>query len=317
MIDQIKSKYHHRKDYVMLVFKGFGMGMANAIPGISGGTIAFLLGIYEDLIDSIKSFDLKFVRLLCCLKFREAFSSVAWQFLGAIFFGIAAAIIVLSKLISWLLVNQSVLIYSFFFGLILATVPIIAGIIKRWTFPKIIAVILSAFGTYFFVGLAPLVTPEAAWFLFLCGAIAISTMILPGISGAFVLVLLGKYQFILDAVNHQDFFSLGIFLLGVGVGIVSFVHVLSWLFNKYHDLTVAIITGIIVGSLRKIWPWKEITETIMAGHGKSVAIAETNIFPSQLSGDVFAALAIMAVGFIFAILLNSSSDGKLLSQNNS
>jgi len=313
MIDRIKTKYHRCSDYITLVLKGFGMGMADVIPGISGGTIAFLLGIYEDLISSIKSFDLKFVRLLCCFKIREAFSSVAWQFLGALLVGIASAIIILSKAISWLLINQPVLIYSFFFGLILATVPIIAGIIKRWTFSKVLAVILSACGTYFFVGLVPLVTPEASWFLLLSGAIAISAMILPGISGAFILVLLGKYQFILNAVNDRDIFNLGIFLLGVVVGIVSFVRVLSWLFNKYHDLTVTIITGIIVGSLRKIWPWKEITETILTSHGKIIPIAETNILPSQFNGDVFAALAIMAVGFILAMMLNLSSDGKLLS----
>ena len=289
------------------------MGIADVIPGISGGTIAFLLGIYEDLISSIKSFDLKFVRLLCCFKIREAFSSVAWQFLGALLVGIVSAVIILSKVISWLFLNQPVLIYSFFFGLILATIPIIAGIIKRWTISKILAVILSACGTYFFVGLVPLVTPEASWFLFLCGAIAISAMILPGISGAFILVLLGKYQFIINAVNARDISSLGIFLLGVGVGIVSFVRVLSWLFNKYHDFTVTIITGIIVGSLRKIWPWKEITETVMTSHGKIIPIAETNILPSQFNGDVLAGFAIMAIGFILAMMLNSSSDGKLLS----
>jgi len=313
MVDRIKTKYHRRRDYITLVLKGLGIGTADVIPGISGGTIAFLLGIYEDLISSIKSFNFNFVRLLCCFKIREAFSSVAWQFLGALLVGIASAIIILSKVIGWLLSNQPVLIYSFFFGLILATVPIIAGIVKRWTFSRILAVILSACGTYIFVGLVPLVTPEAPWFLFLCGAIAISAMILPGISGAFILVLLGKYQFILEAVNNRDIINLGIFLLGVGVGIVSFVRVLSWLFNKYHDLTVTIITGIIVGSLRKIWPWKEITEAITTSHGNIIPIAETNIFPSQFNGDVFAALTIMSMGFILAMTLNSSSGGKLLS----
>jgi len=298
-------KYHRPKDYVMLFLKGFSMGMADIIPGISGGTIAFLLGIYEDLISSIKSVDLKFLQLLCRFKIKEAFSSVAWQFLGTLFIGIAGAILILSKLISWLLHNKPTLIYSFFFGLILATVPIIARIIKRWTFSKIIAVILSACATYLFVGMVPLVTSQAPWFLFLSGVIAISAMILPGISGAFILVLLGKYQFILDAVNHRDIFSLGIFLFGVGVGIISFVRVLSWLFNKYHDLTVTIITGIIIGSLRKIWPWKEMTEMIATSHGKVIPIAEINILPSQLNGDVFLAIALMIAGFILAMMFNS------------
>lgn len=313
MIDRIKARYSRRKDYIMLVLKGFGMGMADIIPGISGGTIAFLLGIYEDLIGAIKSIDLKFLQLLCRFKIREAFSSVAWQFLGAVFAGIGGAIFILSQWISWLLHNEPVLIYSFFFGLILATVPIIVRIIEQWTPSKFTAVILSACGTYLFVGMVPLVTPQAPWFLFLCGVIAISAMILPGISGAFILVLLGKYQFILGAVNDWDFFSLGIFLLGIGVGIVSFVRVLSWLFHKYHDLTVAIITGIIIGSLRKIWPWKEITETIATSHGKIIPIAETNIFPSQLSAEVFLAFVIMTIGFILALRLNSSPVKKLLS----
>jgi len=313
MIERIRTKYCHRKDYVTLVFKGFGMGMADIIPGISGGTIAFLFGIYEDLINSIKSVDLKFLQLLCRFKIKQAFSSVAWQFLGTLFFGVGGAILLFSKLISWLLHNRQALIFSFFFGLILATVPIIARIIKRWTFFRILTVVLSACGTYFFVGMVPLATPEAPWFLFLSGVVAISAMILPGISGAFILVLLGKYHFILDAVNGRDIFSLGIFLLGVGVGIVSFVRVLSWLFNKYHDLTVTIITGIIIGSLRKIWPWKEITEVMTTNHGKIIPIVEVNILPTQFNGDVILGLVIMVAGFILAMMLNSSTDGKILS----
>jgi len=289
------------------------MGTADIIPGISGGTIAFILGIYEDFISSIKSFDLAFVRLLCRFRFKEAFASVAWQFLGAICVGIIGAIFTLSQIISWLLHNKPILIYSFFFGLILATVPIIARIIKQWTFIKVTTVVLAALITYFFVGMVPLVTPQAMWFIFLSGAIAISAMILPGISGAFILVLLGKYQFILDAVNYRDFFSLGVFVLGIIVGIVSFVRVLSWLFSRYHDLTVTIITGIVLGSLRKIWPWKEIVRSITTSHGKVIPIEEINIWPAQFNGEIVLAFVIMAFGFILALILNSSSDGKLVS----
>ncbi|MCK5178661.1 MAG: DUF368 domain-containing protein, partial [Candidatus Omnitrophica bacterium] len=185
-------------NYIKLVLKGFCMGAANVIPGISGGTIAFILGIYEELIRSIKAFDLKFIRLLCRFRFKEAFSAIDGKFLSAVFLGIAVAIFTLSKVISQLLHSKPVLIYSFFFGLILATIPIIARIIKKWTPAKIMAVVLTSLAGYFFVGMVPFTTPEAAWFVFLSGALAISTMILPGISGAFVLVLLGKYQFILD-----------------------------------------------------------------------------------------------------------------------
>ena len=288
------------------------MGAANVIPGISGGTIAFILGIYEKLISSIKAFDLKFVKLLFCFRFKDAFSTIDCKFLGAIFFGIVVAIFTLSKIISQLLSSKPVLIYSFFFGLILASIPIIARIIKNWTIAKAVTVILTTVVTYFFVGMVPFTTPEAAWFIFFSGALAISTMILPGISGAFVLVLLGKYQFILDAINHRNLFVLGVFSLGMAVGIIGFVRILSWLFSKYHDLTVTILTGIVIGSLRKIWPWKEIVRSMTTSRGKVIPIEEVNILPGQLSGEVLLSFAIMAFGFILALMLNSSPDEKSL-----
>ena len=217
--------------YLKLTLKGFCMGIADIVPGISGGTIAFILGIYEDFIESIKSFDSRFLRLLSRLKFKEAFASVSWQFLGAVLSGILLAVFSLSRILSWLLSNKPVLIYSFFFGLILATIPIIGRIVKKWTFLKVVSVIFVALGTYYFVGTVPVSTPETSWFLFLSGAIAITAMILPGISGAFILVLLGKYHFILEAVNQRDVQSLGIFVAGIIVGVTTFVRVLSWLFH--------------------------------------------------------------------------------------
>ena len=313
MIKATNKKYFRRRDYCLLMLKGFCMGVADVIPGISGGTIAFLLGIYEDLIVAIRSFDLKFVQLLLQFRFREALASVGWKFLVVLLTGIAAAVFTFSKIISWLMNNEPVFLYSFFFGLIFATVPLIARIMKRWTAGKVLSIILAAMVTYYVVGLVPVVTPEAPWFIFLSGALAICAMILPGISGAFILVLLGKYQFILDAVNSRDFLILGIFCLGIAVGITSFVRVLSWLFNKYHDVTIAVLTGIVIGSLRKTWPWKEITQTIITGHGKIIPVEEVNVFPAQFGGDVLLAIVIMGCGFILAFLLNSSSDGKLLS----
>ncbi|MCK5015067.1 MAG: DUF368 domain-containing protein [Candidatus Omnitrophica bacterium] len=288
------------------------MGAANVIPGISGGTIAFILGIYERLIRSIKAFDLKFIKLLCRFRFKEAFSAIDGKFFSTLFLGVAIAIFTLSKVISQLLSSKPILIYSFFFGLILASIPIIARIIKNWTASKIVTACLTALATYFIVGMVPFTTPEAAWFVFLSGALAISTMILPGISGAFVLVLLGKYQFILDAVNQRDFFILGVFSLGMAVGILGFVRILSWLFNKYHDLTVTILTGIVVGSLRKIWPWKEVVRSMTTSRGKVISIEEVNILPGQLNAEVFLALVIMAAGFVLALMFNSSPDEKRL-----
>ena len=299
-------------NYIKIVLKGFCMGTANVIPGISGGTIAFILGIYEKLIRTIKAFDWKFIKSICRLNFKEAFSEIDVAFLSALFLGIVIAILTLSKVISQLLSSKPILIYSFFFGLILASIPIMARIIKEWTATKIATVLVTAVAAYFFVGMVPFTTPEAAWFIFLSGALAISTMILPGISGAFVLVLLGKYQFILDAINQWDLFVLGVFSLGMVVGIVGFVRVLSWLFNKYHDLTVTILTGIVVGSLRKIWPWKEIVRSMTTSRGKVIVIEEMNVLPDQFNGEVIFALAVMALGFILALMLNSSPDEKSL-----
>ena len=299
-------------NHIKLILKGFCIGTANVIPGISGGTIAFILGIYEKLIRSIKAFDLKFIRLLWRLRFQEAFSAIDGKFLGAVFLGVAIAIFTLSSVISRLLESKPVLIYSFFFGLILASVPILARIIKRWTAAKVISVCLAALATYFFVGMVPFTTPEAAWFIFFSGALAVSTMILPGISGAFVLVLLGKYQFILDAINQRDLFVLGVFTLGMVVGITVFVRVLSWLFNKHHDLTVTILTGIVIGSLRKIWPWKEVVRSITTSRGKIIPIEEVNVLPGQLGGEVLFALVLMAFGLILALMLSSSPDEKSL-----
>jgi len=305
--------FNNSGDYVKLALKGFCMGVADVIPGISGGTIAFLLGIYEDLIEAIKSVDTRFVGRLCRLRIREAFEGVEWKFLVSVFAGIISAIVTLSKAISWMLHNEPVMIYSFFFGLILATVPIIARILKNWTPGKILTVLIASVCTYFIVGMVPLATPETWWFIFLSGAVAISAMILPGISGAFILVLLGKYQFLLDAVNQRDLFIAGMFGLGVVAGIVSFVRVLGWLFREWHDLTVALLTGVVIGSLRKVWPWKEIVRSITTGHGKIIPLEEINVLPVNFNGEVGWAVALMAIGFILALKLSAASEGKLLS----
>ncbi len=293
--------------YLTVFFQGFCIGIANAIPGISGGTIAFIFGIYEELIDAIKSFDIKFIQLLMRFKIKDAFSLVSWKFLGVLVMGAITAILSLSHVITWLLKNEPVLINSFFFGLILATVPIIGKVIKQWTLTKISAVILSALLSYIICGMVPVSTPESVWFLFFSGAVSISSMILPGISGAFILVLLGKYKFILEAISSpftsQHFIALFSFGMGILFGIVTFVRILSWLFHKYHDVTVAVLTGIVIGSLNKIWPWKKIIGVIETHHGKVIPVEQINIIPNYFNSEVFWAFIWMAIGFFLAILL--------------
>lgn len=307
-IDQKLSGF----DYVKLFIQGFCIGIANAIPGISGGTIAFIFGIYEDLINSIKSFDGKFLKNIITLNFKELFNGIAWRFTMCVFSGALVALILLSKPIVFMLEKYPVYLNSFFFGLILATIPIIAKVINKWTFSKILIAIIASLATYFLLRLVPINTPNNLFFIFSIAAISISAMILPGISGAFILVLLGKYQYILDAINERNLLILFIFGLGILFGIISFVRILSFLFKKFHDITVVIITGIVIGSLYKIWPWKNTLESIISRSGKIIPIKQINYIPTVINNELMFAVILTFLGFFLALKLNKSPKTKIL-----
>jgi len=289
-------------DYLILGVKGFCMGAADVVPGVSGGTMAFILGIYEELINSIRAFDYRFIKRLAAFKIKEALDGVPWPFLLSLGLGILTAIFSLARIISWLLDNQPILIWSFFFGLIIASIISVAKRFNRWRPTIIMWIFLGGLGAYWLVGLVPVTTPEAPWFLFLSGAVAICAMILPGISGSFILVLLGKYQYVLNAVNHRDFLTLALVASGAVVGLALFSRFLNWLFNNYHDLTIAVLCGLMLGSLRKIWPWKQI-ETTVDAHGRLVTEQAVNILPSAWTGEVTMALLLAAVGVMIVLLL--------------
>lgn len=292
-------------DFAGLWVRGFCMGIADVIPGISGGTIAFMLGIYEDLLKAIKSFDTAFVKALLSGRIREAFGRVAWRFLGAVVCGIGCAILVFSGIVSWLLTHHPVLINAFFFGLILMTVPIVGKEVKRWESGSVLLLAVSSVGTYFFVQLVPVTTPESGWFIFLCGALAICAMILPGISGAFILLILGKYQFIMRAVHDRDLAVIAIFCAGILVGILSFVRILEWMFERFYDRTLAVLTGFVIGSLAKIWPWKQVLESVAVSEDKIIPIREVNMLPTGLDGQVLSAAGLFAAGALTAFLLHA------------
>ena len=291
-------------DSIVLGVKGFCMGASDVVPGVSGGTMAFILGIYEELIDAIKSFDLKSLQFLVTLKFRPLLDRISWQFLLAVGMGIFAAIFTLSKLLSWLLQNRPVFIWSFFLGLILASVLSVSRRVEAWRILTGLCLVGGTLGSYFLVGLVPVATPNDYWFLFLCGAVAICAMILPGISGSYILVLLGKYQYVLDAVNHRDFLVLGLVAAGACVGIIAFSRILGWLLKNYHDLMVATLTGLMIGSLRKVWPWKETLESVVDSHGQMVPFVQSNILPGQWNGEVLAALSLMVAGLLAVLFLD-------------
>jgi len=301
---KMNSKNRSFTDYIVLGVKGFCMGASDVVPGVSGGTMAFILGIYEELIDAIKSFDLKGLQFLVTLKFRPLLDRISWQFLLAVGIGILAAIFSLSKLLSWLLQNRPVFIWSFFLGLILASVLSVSRRVEAWKILTWLCLVGGTLGSYFLVGLVPVATPNDYWFLFLCGAVAICAMILPGISGSYILVLLGKYQYVLDAVNHRDFLVLGLVAAGACVGIIAFSRILGWLLKNYHDLMVATLTGLMIGSLRKVWPWKETLESVVDSHGHMVPLVQSNILPGQWNGEVLAALSLMVAGLLAVLFLD-------------
>ena len=286
------------------------MGAADVVPGVSGGTMAFILGIYEELLESIRSFDLQFLKLLSRFQIKEALNHTSWRFLTALFFGIFLAIFSLAKILSWLLHNHPVLIWSFFFGLILASVYTVGRQLQKWTLPVSAWMLLGTVGSWFLVGIVPINTPESPWFIFMSGAIAICAMILPGISGSFILVLLGKYAYLLEAVNRRDFIPLILAAAGACLGLITFVRFLNWLLKRYRDPTLAVLTGFMLGALRKVWPWKKTLDTMIDSHGNVHIISEANILPPHWNQEVTLALCLTIIGFLVVFLLNFRASRK-------
>jgi len=244
------------KEHLFNFARGFCMGAADLVPGVSGGTMAFILGIYQHLLDALHAINLDFIRLLWSLRWREAFRSFPWQFLASLGLGIATAILTLSRPIHWALAEHPELVWAFFFGLVLASVFVVRKRVNHWS-PLLVAILLFAAAlTFYFVGLLPLETPHTPLLIFLSGAIAICAMILPGISGAFILVLLGKYRYILGALISLDLVIILTFGAGCVIGLLSFSRLLRWLMARFHDPTIAALTGLMIGSLRKVWPWQ-------------------------------------------------------------
>lgn len=290
------------KRHIVLFFKGLCMGIADVIPGVSGGTVAFLLGIYEDWIEAISSVDVLFFKMLLQGKASKAFLKVRWKFLLILFSGIFTAIFFLSHVLKWLLEEQTVFVYSFFFGIIFSTVFIIIEKIREKNIFKVIVGFLSAFIMYQLAGALPLQTPETGWFLFLSGAIAICAMILPGISGAFILLLLGKYEFVITAVSERNLGVLAIVTAGCCAGLLSFVRILRWLLQKHYDVTLSVLAGIVLGSLRRIRPWKEGLLYTTLSETQGVGPKEVNVLPSEVTAHVAFAFALLFSGITIGLL---------------
>jgi putative membrane protein len=296
------------KDYAGLSARGFAMGAADVVPGVSGGTMAFILGIYEELLNSIRSLlHPDILRQVGRFDLKGLYRDLPWRFLAAVGFGIRVAVVSLAKILETQLNEHPALVWSFFFGLVLASVLTVSTKVGRWNGRTAFGAIVGAVIAYLIVGMVPAQTPDAPWFLFVSGFIAICAMILPGISGSFILVLMGKYQSILAAVNDRDLVTIGIVGAGATVGILTFAQVLGWLFRKDHDLTVAILVGFMMGSLRKIWPWKETLRTITDRHGELVPVEQINQLPASWTSEVTYGLILAIVGFTLVFLMDRLS----------
>lgn len=304
-------------DYLLISLKGIAMGAADVVPGVSGGTIAFISGIYQELIDSINNIDSKTILSVRKNGIRNTWAALNGNFLLALVSGIFISILTFSKLITFLLKNHPILVWSFFFGLVLASVVLIWKQITQWKYYAIIALFLGIILSYYVTIAKPTVSPESLPYLFISGFVAIIAMILPGISGAFILLLMGSYQTVIGTINQfregiatfnmdilgQAMIKLMTFAVGAILGLKLFSKILHWMFAHHKNTTLAVLIGFMIGSLNKIWPWKEVLETRINSHGEVVPFLEKSILPQHFDGNpqIIGAIVMVLFGFILIV----------------
>lgn len=307
------------KDYAIITLKGISMGAADVVPGVSGGTIAFISGIYEELITSIDN--LSFANLKGIRKegFTVTWKKINGNFLLALFTGIFISILSLAKAIEWLLINEPLILWSFFFGLVVASIVLITRSITKWNALVILFLVIGTLVSYYITIMKPTSSPDSIYYLFFCGFIAIIAMILPGVSGAFILVLLGAYSTAIETVNSflesiyemnfekftNAFIKFIALALGAILGLKTFSKMLNWMFSNYKNLTLAVLTGFMIGSLNKIWPWKKTLSWFENSHGEMEPLLQKSILPSGFDGDpkISWVLIFMVIGFLTIYLL--------------
>ncbi len=316
------------KDYFFIAIKGLAMGAADVVPGVSGGTIAFISGIYEELLETINKLDLGFFKAWKKEGFKPAWNSYNLSFLLALFCGIAISILSLAKIIKWLLFNQPLLLWAFFFGLVLASIIYIGKQITSWNIKTIIPLLIASVLSYFITIVEPIASPDSNLYLLFCGFIAIIAMILPGVSGAFILLLLGAYQTFIDILNQlrDGIFKFDLDLLwnaivkvliiavGAVLGLKLFSKALNWMFKNHKNTTLALLTGFMIGSLNKLWPWKKVLSWRLNSHQEKVPLLEKSIFPDQYKNDpqIMMVIIFIIIGFllIFSLERIAAQKGK-------
>lgn len=301
-------------DYLLITLKGIAMGAADVVPGVSGGTIAFISGIYQELIDSINNINFSVIKDFRKKGIKQTWKTINGNFLFSLLLGIGLSILTFSKIITHLLETQPILVWSFFFGLVLASIAFIWKEINKWTIKTYIALIIGIVISYYITIAKPTESPESLPYLFLSGFIAIIAMILPGVSGAFILLLMGSYQTVIGTINQfregltslnfeiigQAMLKLMTFALGAIIGLKLFSKILIWMFANHKNATLAILIGFMVGSLNKIWPWKEVLETRINSHGETVPFLEKSILPQNFNGNpqILTAIIMLILGFV-------------------
>ncbi|WP_124980582.1 DUF368 domain-containing protein [Nonlabens xiamenensis] len=314
------------KKYLNICFKGILMGAADVVPGVSGGTIAFITGIYEELIKAIDGLGPEVLRDFFKLGVKNTFVKYNLSFLLSLASGILISILSLSKLITYLLQTAPVLLWAFFFGLVLASVWYIGKQITRWNYLVIIAILIGSIASYYITIAEPLGSPDSWWYIIFSGFIAIIAMILPGVSGAFLLLLLGSYESVLGAVSglveavaagdwNKAWESLGtilLFAVGCVVGLKVFSRILTWLFEHYKNVTLGLLTGFMIGSLNKLWPWKEVLVYRTNSHGEEIPFLERSILASDFDGDpqILWVVLLSISGFLLILMLEKWASKK-------
>ena len=299
------------REAVVLALKGLCMGAADVVPGVSGGTVALITGIYDRLVQAIRSIDSKALRHLLQMDLKSSLAGVHLRFLLTLFLGIGAAIISLARLMNYLMHHQPVFTWSLFFGLIAASVLVVGRRVSGWRTGAGLNFTLGLAAALAIVNLIPFSTPDSLWFIFLCGLVAICAMILPGISGAFILLILGKYEFVTAALKNPflpaNLLIILAFCCGCSIGLLGFSRLLNYLLQRYANATLAFLTGLMAGSMWKIWPWKEALQTVIK-EGRPYVVWGGNIWPPELlSDEVVWAAVLAAIGFIAVLVIERLS----------
>ena len=305
------------KQHIALFFKGFAMGAANVIPGVSGGTIALITGIFERIIDAIKSFNGTAIKLLFKGKIKDLIKYIDLYFLIAVFSGAVASVVTLARLLEYLFINYPVFVWAFFFGLILASVYYVGKTIKRWSLSVILTFLIGTAFAMIITFMNPATENDSFFYLIICGVVAICSMILPGLSGSFILILMGNYELVMiHAVNNFELNILFPVIIGAFFGLIAFSHILSWIYKKYKDQTISTLSGFILGSLGILWPWKnEIYKLDQTGNyvlknGEKIIQGYTRYFPDSFSSEVIFAALLMIAGIITISLIEKFASTK-------